>query len=481
MLVVGDGLVQRGRQAHGQAAVDLAVDDHGVDDVAAVVDGHEPPHLDLAGGRVDVDGADVRAEGEGQVGRIVVVDRLEAGLHAQRMVGVGGERDLGDGLAAVGRALHEEAAVLPLQVVLAGLQEVRRDLLRLVPDLAGGHGRRCPGHRRGAAGVGAQAVGRRVGVAFLDGDVGDRDAQLLGDDLGEGGHVALALGLDAQAGDDRARGMDPDLTTVEHLDAQDVEGVGGASTDDLGEGADADAHELAPGALLGLLLAQAVVVDHLHRPPQRGRVVARVVVPARGGVVGELLGLDEVLLAQLGGVHADVVGVDVDHALDGVHRLGDPERAAIRHATGRLVGVDAVDLHERILEVVRPRDDVEQASREARRVGRRVGVAVVGDGLHLEGRELAVLRARQLRVDVVVTGERVGLEVLRAVLDPLDRLAHGEAGHDGQDVARIDRHLAAEAAADVMGLHPDLVLRGSWTRARAPCGWRAAPGWSCGA
>ena len=41
-LVVGDLLVERGREAHRQPTVDLAIDDHRVDDIAAVVDGNEP-------------------------------------------------------------------------------------------------------------------------------------------------------------------------------------------------------------------------------------------------------------------------------------------------------------------------------------------------------------------------------------------------------------------------------------------------------
>ena len=60
VLVVGDLLVQRRGEAHRQPAVDLPVDDHRVDDVAAVVDRHEAADLDLPGALVDVDDADVR-------------------------------------------------------------------------------------------------------------------------------------------------------------------------------------------------------------------------------------------------------------------------------------------------------------------------------------------------------------------------------------------------------------------------------------
>ena len=139
-------------------------------------------------------------------------------------------------------------------------------------------------------------------------------------------------------------------------------------------------------------------------------------------------------------------------------RLGHPERAAIGDPARRLVGVDAVDLDERVVEVVRAGDHVEQPGRELRRIGRGVRVAVIGDRLDLEAGDLAVPGGAQLGMDVVVAGERIGLQVLRAVLDPLDRLADQERGRHGQDVARIDRHLAAEPAADVVGLDPDVLL-----------------------
>ena len=122
----------------------------------------------------------------------------------------------------------------------------------------------------------------------------------------------------------------------------------GPGADDLGEAADADAHQLAAGALLGLLLAQPGVVDHVHRLLERRRVVARVVLPAGRRLVRELLGLDEVLHPELGRVLADLVGEDVDHPLDRVDGLGHPERAAVGDAAGRLVRVDAVDLDERV-------------------------------------------------------------------------------------------------------------------------------------
>jgi hypothetical protein len=100
---------------------------------------------------------------------------------------------------------------------------------------------------------------------LLDLDILDRQAELLGQDLGKRGLVALALALHADPRDRRAGGVDTHLAAIEHLEAQDVEGVRGTSADDLGERRDADAHQLALSALLGLLLAQLPVADPLHR------------------------------------------------------------------------------------------------------------------------------------------------------------------------------------------------------------------------
>src|SRR5258705_13632805 len=83
-------------------------------------------------------------------------------------------------------------------------------------------------HGRGAAGIGAQAVGRSVGVALFHLYVGGGNAQLLGKDLRVGRLVTLPLRLGAESRDGLAGGMNADLAGVEHLQSQDVEVLGGA-------------------------------------------------------------------------------------------------------------------------------------------------------------------------------------------------------------------------------------------------------------
>src|SRR5439155_18830486 len=121
------------------------------------------------------------------------------------------------------------------------------------------------------------------------------DAQLLGEDLSVGRLVTLPLRLGAEPRDGLARGMNPDLARVEHLQPEDVEVLRRPGADDLGEARDPDAHELTARALLLLLLAQPTVVDLLHRLQERALIIAAVVLPSQCGFVRKLFRLDEVL------------------------------------------------------------------------------------------------------------------------------------------------------------------------------------------
>ena len=197
-------------------------------------------------------------------------------------------------------AFDAEAVDVPFEVALAHLEQVRGDLLRLVLDLARGARGRGARHRRRARTPGARAVRRLVGVAFLDLDLLRRQAQLGRDDLRVRRRVALPLAHRAETRDRAAGGIDADVAAVEQADTENVADLGRAGADDLGEGRDADAHQLAVGALLRLLAAQAVVVDRLQHFRQRGVIVAAVERPAERGRIGELLGFDEIAPADLG-------------------------------------------------------------------------------------------------------------------------------------------------------------------------------------
>ena len=297
-----------------------------------------------------------------------------------------------------------------------------------------------------------------VRIAVLDGDVRVRDAELVRHDLRERRLVPLTLRLDAELEHALAGRVDTELCRVDHRKTRDVADLRHAGTDDLGERREADAHDLALGALLGLLLAELVVADQIERDVQRLLVVARVVLPAHRALVRELLRLDEVLAAQLGGVDAGLQREVLHQTLDQVRGLGDAERAPVGNAARRLVRVDTIDLAVRRLEVVRPRGDVEEAGRPLRRLRLRVEGTVVGEDVGANGKHLAVLRGRELALHVVIAGKARGHEILGTALDPLDRLADQQRGRGCHDVARVDRHLVAEATADVGRDDADLLL-----------------------
>src|SRR5439155_18216177 len=205
-----------------QAAHDLALDDHRVDAHAAVVDRDHVQHVPDAGLRVHLDRDDVHGERPGEVGWVVVGGVLQARLPAVGDVAVGGDRALLDRHAPAGRAAHVEPGKLPLDVLFGDLEQVRGELTRLGPDLAGHHGDRRAGDGRAARGVGAHAERGGVGVTLLHHDVLGGDAEFVADDLRPGRLVPLALSLGAGPDDRLAGHVDLEFGRVEHLDAEDV-------------------------------------------------------------------------------------------------------------------------------------------------------------------------------------------------------------------------------------------------------------------
>ncbi len=105
-----------------------------------------------------------------------------------------------------------EVVRFPDQVFFGRFQQIGGNLLGLGADLARGDRRGGPGCRRAAAGVGAQAIRSGVGVAFFDFNIGGGNADFLGDDLGIGGLVTLALRLGSKAGYGFAGRVNADFT-----------------------------------------------------------------------------------------------------------------------------------------------------------------------------------------------------------------------------------------------------------------------------
>ena len=121
----------------------------------------------------------------------------------------GGDRNA-DRLALVG-ARDREGAVGELDVGLRGLEQMGGDLLGFCDGLVAGHDDGRAADRQRAGAVGAVAPLHLAGIAVHYVNVFDRDTEPVGDQLREGGLVALALGLRARQDRDGARGAEADL------------------------------------------------------------------------------------------------------------------------------------------------------------------------------------------------------------------------------------------------------------------------------
>ena len=151
-----------------------------------------------------------------------------------------------------------------------------------------------------------------VGIAGDDVDPIGWDAELLGGDLGQHGEVPLPLGPDSRGDRDPAVGV--------HLHPGALVGSD-AGAFDVGDHANADM--TAFGTQAGLLVVdERLVVDELQRLVENGLVVAAVVHQRREVliedlvIVREVLRVEEVPPADLDGGEAELIGGEVEQALD---------------------------------------------------------------------------------------------------------------------------------------------------------------------
>ena len=98
----------------------------------------------------------------------------------------------------------------------------------------------------------------------------------------------------------------------------------------------ADADGWFVGASLGRFLPPPFVIRQFQSPVQTVAVFSRVVGGAGDGLVGEGFRRDEVLFADIGRVHSQVLGDQVKGAFQAESRLGTP--SAPESAGGGLVG-----------------------------------------------------------------------------------------------------------------------------------------------
>ena len=286
----------------------------------------------------------------------------------------------------------------------------------------------------------------------MDPHVLERHRELVGQQLREGGLVALSVRRRAGRGADPAVALHGDLRVLPAPHRQRRRGAHAADLDvhrqaqpdqpAVGARGVPFGPELLPAGLLQRAVeGLAVVARVVHRPGLRG--------------VGKLLRPDEVLPAQLGRIHSQLAGEHVDGPLQEV----DPFRPA-RATIGVRRGLVGEHLRERRAD----RRDGVVAARHHHRGGRNGGGeqmvvgSDVGDDAELDAEHRPVASGRQVDVadEVAAVGRRE--KRLRALLHPLDRHAQPSGDRGRHELLRGAARLAAEAAADLRRDGAHLVL-----------------------
>ena len=146
-------------------------------------------------------------------------------------------------------------------------------------------------------------------------------------------------------------------------------------------------------------------------------------------------------------IHAELMGCDVDAALDQVIRLG---------LAGAAIGVDRRRVGEHAFRLERDQRNVVDAAHRARhrhgrhdRRHRRDMGAQIGEDFCVEREEAAIAVERQAGPDQAVAAMDGAGKILAAVADPADRAAEAARRPQHQHPFRIENVLHAEAAADV--------------------------------
>ena len=192
-------------------------------------------------------------------------------------------------------------------------------------------------------------------------DVVDIHAQFVRRNLREGGLLTLAVMADSGQHGHFARRFDLHRRTLPSTGGR---GRRRPNAANLAVGADADTHQLALLARFGLLGAQLFIIHGGQSFFEWRRVIARVIHQPGSGREWKLLTLDEISNANLGGVHLELVGQNIHHALDAVGGFWPPG-AAIRIG-GNAIGERADDVGTYVLSSIEARHH-EHAQRGNRR------------------------------------------------------------------------------------------------------------------
>src|SRR6202167_1082289 len=193
-LVVNEFLEQRIADALGDAAGDLTVDNHRIDEPAGVFGDNESLDADATGFRIDFDNravTGIRESPGGVVGGRFGNARVDIALEEVSLV-VGGAGQTFDGKRAVGSG-NAGDAVLNHNVFGGSFKESAGNTQQFRAHLAGRKKACAASDYQRAAGERPPAIGSAVGIAVNHFDSFRCDADLVGDNLGKRGAQSLTV------------------------------------------------------------------------------------------------------------------------------------------------------------------------------------------------------------------------------------------------------------------------------------------------
>ena len=233
--------------------MNLAGEDHRVDDRAAIVDHDIFEDLQLKGQRIDFEDDGMNAVGGGAARRPEILRRLQARLGSRLDRAphrIGALREFAKPNEFLGNPDDRYLAVGDNEIILGTFEGVAGELQGFLPHDTGGFIDGVAGHHRAAARKRSGAPIELIGVAGNDIDLGDIDTELVGGNLRKAREMALALGADP--------GRDAHLAVRLHLDLGAFIGSDASTFDITG---DADAHATPLCAQLRLFVLDEVIVS----------------------------------------------------------------------------------------------------------------------------------------------------------------------------------------------------------------------------
>src|SRR6202011_1121554 len=176
--------------------------------------------------------------------------------------------------------------------------------------------------------------------------------------------VSLPLRFGPHARDRFAGRMNPDLTTVKHLDTANVEGMCRTCSYGFRKTGNPDAHQLTLATFFLLFFAKLAVSDFFKRQLHCGFVITAVIVPTQGALIREFVGWNKVFEPEFCRINLQLLSQNIHRPFDQVSSFRNSERTPIRYSPRGLVRVNTVYFAEGLRKIVGAGADVEKAGRK---------------------------------------------------------------------------------------------------------------------